>query len=70
MLNLCECHEETCPEESAFQFAKAKALLMPYFVESDPNTSVEGMSRNASFKTNLSVATSLLMVFASMHVLW
>jgi len=69
MLNLCECHEESCPEESAIAFSRAKALISPYFVESDPmntsmDNSVEGKPRNSSFKSNLSVSTSLLLVFA------
>ena len=74
MLNLCECHGETCPEESAIAFARAKELISPYFVESDPMNddpmnSAEGKPRNASVKLNLSITTSLLLIFASMNLL-
>ena len=53
LLNLCDCHEQTCSEECEITFAKAKALISPFFVESDPMDSVEGKPRSASLKMNL-----------------
>lgn len=70
LLNLCECHEETCPDESAIAFARAKALISPYFVETDPNNDVEGKPRNASLKLNLNPFTSLIVVFALANALF
>lgn len=62
LLNLCDCHEETCPEESELVFAKAKALISPYFVEkSNP---VIGKPRNASFKMS-SGLTAFVVTFAA-----
>ena len=70
LLNLCECHEEgPCPEESAVAFASAKALISPYFVETDPMNDVEGKPRSASLKLDLSLATSVLVLVASMGAL-
>ena len=60
LLNLCECHGETCPEESAIAFAKAKALVSPYFVMEDPTGRVEGLSSSSLKKLNMSVSTVLL----------
>lgn len=65
MLNLCECHGETCPEEAEIAFAKAKQLISPYFVQNDPNESVEGKPRSASITFGMSVATSFLLGLAS-----
>ena len=64
LLNLCECHAETCPEESEITFAKAKALISPYFVETNPLDSVEGVPRNASFKSTLSATVCLVLMSA------
>lgn len=72
-LNLCKCHEETCPEESTIAFARAKELISPYFLQSeiDPMNSVEGKPRigSASVKLELNIAASLLLVFTSINVL-
>ncbi|KAL7541420.1 hypothetical protein ACHAXR_010963 [Thalassiosira sp. AJA248-18] len=62
LLNLCDCHEETCPEEAEIAFSKAKALISPYFVER--MDSVEGKPRNSSYKLNLRLTASLLLAFA------
>jgi len=61
LLNLCQCHETGCPEESAVVFAKAKALISDYFavVEGKP----EGMPRNSSFKSGVSVLVTLVSAF-------
>mmetsp|Transcript_26890 Transcript_26890/g.64535 ORF Transcript_26890/g.64535 Transcript_26890/m.64535 type:complete len:846 (+) Transcript_26890:343-2880(+) len=66
LLNLCECHEETCPEESSIAFAKAKALVSSYFVEEDPNNSMEGKPRNSSYNLDASMFASLLVIFMSL----
>jgi len=63
LLNLCECHGERCPE-AYVTYSFAKELISPYFVESDPASTAEGKPRNASFKMNLTVTASLLVVFA------
>lgn len=70
LLNLCKCHEQTCSEECEITFSKAKALISPYFVQSDPmdsENSVEGKPRNASLRLNLSLTA--LMVAISAHAL-
>jgi len=69
LLNLCDCHEGNCPEESTVAFARAKALISPYFVESDPNNSVEGKPRNSSVKSNLGRSTCALVVVALINAL-
>lgn len=69
LLNLCECHEETCADEAVITFSNAKALISPYFVENDPTTSAEGRPRNASFKLNLSVIALLSLAYVSMSTL-
>lgn len=58
--NLCECHEETCPEESTITFAKAKALISPYFVMRENGVVVEGLSSSSFAKLNVGVIAVLL----------
>ena len=41
-------------------FFRAKSLISPYFVESDPLNTVEGKPRNASNESHLSVVAMLL----------
>lgn len=67
MLNLCECHEQTCPEECGYEivFAKAKALISPYFVESDPMGDIEGKPRNASLTLNFSFTVLAVVISAN-----
>lgn len=67
LLNLCECHAQTEPEKTERTMFSAKALISPYFVDSE--NAVEGRPRSASAKLEFSVATSLLLVFASLNVL-
>mmetsp|Transcript_15846 Transcript_15846/g.33498 ORF Transcript_15846/g.33498 Transcript_15846/m.33498 type:complete len:943 (+) Transcript_15846:386-3214(+) len=68
LLNLCECHEETCYEEAEIAFAKAKQLISPYFVQTDPGEDANGRPHSASVVLNTSIAKSLLVVFASIGV--
>lgn len=69
LFNLCDCHGETCPEESAIAFANAKALISPYFVQEDPNNSKEGVPRSSSYKVTWSSSASLL-VFSLLSSMW
>lgn len=65
LFNLCECHAQTCPEEYDIVFANAKALISPFFVESDPVNGVEGKPRNSSLKFEVSFTVLAIVISAN-----
>ena len=71
LLNLCECHEETEPEQSSIVFASAKALIRPYFIQGSEGSletdAVEGIPRSASLELKTSV---ILATIGQISVAW